>query len=100
MLVHLFGGASSPSCANYALNKTAEDNEREFDAITVETVRRNFYVVDCLRSVTTAAVAVFTVAWLAQLGECQSAEREVAGSNPGRTNTQGLQITEKKVLPL
>ena len=39
-------------------------------------------------------------AWLAQLGERQSAEREVAGSNPGRTNTQGLQITEKKVLPL
>ena len=25
--------------------------------------------------------------WLAQLGERRSAEREVAGSNPGRTNT-------------
>ena len=31
-----------------------------------------------------------TAAWLAQLEERQSAEREVAGSNPGRTNTQGL----------
>ena len=39
-------------------------------------------------------------AWLAQLGERRSAEREVVGSNPGRTNTQGLLITEKKVLPL
>ena len=29
-------------------------------------------------------------AWYAQLRECRSAEREVAGSNPGRTNTQGL----------
>ena len=29
-------------------------------------------------------------AWLAQLGERRSAEREVAGSNPGRTNTQSL----------
>ena len=29
-------------------------------------------------------------AWLAQLGERRSAEREVVGSNPGRTNTQGL----------
>ena len=29
-------------------------------------------------------------AWLAQLGERQSADREVAGSNPGRTNTQGI----------
>ena len=29
----------------------------------------------------------------------RSAERGVAGSNPGRTNTQGLKITEN-VLPL
>ena len=42
----------------------------------------------------------FTATWLAQLGERRSTEREVTGSNPGRTNTQGLQITEKKVLPL
>ena len=28
-----------------------------------------------------------TAAWLAQLGERRSAKREVAGSNPGRTNT-------------
>ena len=33
---------------------------------------------------------VNTAAWLAQLGERRSAEREVTGSNPGRTNTQGL----------
>ena len=33
---------------------------------------------------------VVTAAWLAQLGERRSAEREVAGSNPGRTSTQGL----------
>ena len=31
-----------------------------------------------------------TTTWLAQLGECQSAELEVAGSNPCWTNTQGL----------
>ena len=31
-----------------------------------------------------------TAALLAQLGERRSAEREVAGSDPGRTNTQGL----------
>ena len=31
-----------------------------------------------------------TAAWLAQLGEHRSAEREVVGSNLGRTNTQGL----------
>ena len=31
-----------------------------------------------------------TAARLAQLGERRSAEREAAGSNPGRNNTQGL----------
>ena len=31
-----------------------------------------------------------TATWSAQLGERRSAEREVAGSNHGRTNTQGL----------
>ena len=37
---------------------------------------------------------------LAQLEGRRSAEREVAGSNPGRTNTQGYSVTENKVLPL
>ena len=32
MTVHLFGGASSPSCANFALKKTAADNRSDFDA--------------------------------------------------------------------
>ena len=50
-----------------------------------------------------------TAAWLAQLVERQSAVREVEGSSPrpdqhcvgpDRTNTQGLKITEKNVLPL
>ena len=31
---------------------------------------------------------VITAAWLSQLGEHRSAEREVVGSNPGRTNDQ------------
>ena len=34
--------------------------------------------------------AAFAAAWLAQLGEGRSAEREAVGSNLGRTNTQGL----------
>ena len=33
---------------------------------------------------------VFCAVRLAQLGERRSAEQEVASSNPGRTNTQGL----------
>ena len=41
-----------------------------------------------------------TPARVAQLDKCLSAEREVAGSNSGRTNTRGLKITEENVLPL
>ena len=37
---------------------------------------------------------------LAQLVGYQIDVREVRGSSPGRTNTQGLKITEEKVLPL
>ena len=30
MVVHIFGAASSPSCSNFALHKTAEDNSDHF----------------------------------------------------------------------
>ena len=67
MLVHLFGGASSPSCANFTLKKTAEDNKAAFDTITVETVKRNFYVNDCLKSVATNPGAVRLVGELREM---------------------------------
>ena len=42
-----------------------------------------------------------SVLWrIGQLDKHRSAEREGAGSLPGQTNTQGLKITEEKVLPL
>ena len=51
MTVHLFGAASSPSCANFALKRVAEDHKTEFDVETIRTVKRNFYVDDCMKSV-------------------------------------------------
>ena len=45
-------------------------------------------------------ICLFTAARLAQLGENRSAEWEAVGSNSGRTNTQGLKITEENALPL
>ena len=50
MLVHLFKAMSSPACANFALRKTAEDNEDSFSLEVTNTVKRNFYVDDCLKS--------------------------------------------------
>ena len=67
MLVHLFGAASSPSCANFALRQTAEDNKENFDPVTVETVKRNFYVDDCLKSVESEEQAIQLQSELRQL---------------------------------
>ena len=50
MQVHLFGATSSPSCACFALQRTAEDHKDEFDEETVKTVDKNFYIDDCLKS--------------------------------------------------
>ena len=51
MRVHLFGATSSPSCCNYALKKTADDHQLEYDPETIKTIKHNFYVDDCLKSV-------------------------------------------------
>ena len=58
MTVHLFGAKSSPTCANFALQKTATDNADEFDENVAETIKRNFYVDDCLKSALNDDVAI------------------------------------------
>ncbi|XP_052322001.1 uncharacterized protein LOC127908283 [Oncorhynchus keta] len=58
MTVHLFGAISSPSCANFSLRKTAEDNCERYDEEVIQTVKSNFYVDDCLKSVATEEQAI------------------------------------------
>ena len=67
MTVHLFGGVSSLSCANFALRKTAEDNKALFDPQIIHTVQRNFYVDDCLKSVNSDHDAINLVKDLTEL---------------------------------
>ena len=50
MAVHLFGGIWSPSCASFALRRTADDYQHEVEPNIVKTVKHNFYVDDCLQS--------------------------------------------------
>ena len=69
MVVHLFGAASSPSCANYALQRTADDFGDGFDAQTVKTVKENFYVDDMLKSVKCEDEAVKLVRQMRRLME-------------------------------
>lgn len=58
MCVHLFGATSSPSCASYALRRTAEEAAAKTMPEATQTVLRNFYVDDCLKSVATESQAV------------------------------------------
>ena len=58
MTVHLFGGTWSPSCCTYAMHRTVQDYAHQFSRTACETVRRNFYVDDCLKSVSSMEEAV------------------------------------------
>jgi len=58
MLVHLFGATSSPSCASFSLRRVATDNQSDFNAETIDTVNKNFYVDDCLKSVPSTEEAI------------------------------------------
>ena len=51
MGVHVFGGTSSPSCCNYAFKKTALDNAEKYQKEVTDTLRRNSYADDLLKSV-------------------------------------------------
>ena len=55
-------------------------------------------VADSMAKKVNALAQRLHAARLAQLGEHRSAEREVAGSNPGRTNNQGLKKTGETML--
>ena len=61
MTVHLFGGASSPGCSNFAPKRTADDHEEEFGTDIADTLRHNFYVDDMLKSVPTDEKAIEVV---------------------------------------
>ena len=50
MQVHLFGTTSSPSCTSYALKRTAINHCDLYEQEVVNTVQRNFYLDDCLKS--------------------------------------------------
>lgn len=67
MAVHLFGATSSPSCAGFCLRKAADEFESEYDQDTLATIRRNFYVDDCLKSIPDVEKAIRLVGELCDL---------------------------------
>ena len=67
MTVYLFGAASSPSCANFAMRRNAEDHKHEFSPDVANTILGNFYVDDCLKSLSSGSAAVEHVADLRKI---------------------------------
>ena len=58
MGVHVFGATSSPSCCNYALKRTAVNSKERYSSDVAETLQKNFYVDDLLKSVSNVATAI------------------------------------------
>ena len=58
MTAHVFGGTSSPSCSNFALRRTAKDNEQQYGKEITQILERSFYVDDLLKSFPTVNQAV------------------------------------------
>ena len=50
MTAHVFGGVFSPSCSNYALQKTAAENIKKYGNEASPIAKKNFYVDDMLKS--------------------------------------------------
>ena len=53
----IFGAKCSPSCAAFALRHTADENKNEYDRHVIDTVKRDFYVDDLLKSTATVEEA-------------------------------------------
>ncbi|XP_067670760.1 uncharacterized protein [Haliotis asinina] len=58
MTVHTFGIISSPTIANYALRELANKAKNRYDNDIIQTILRNVYVDDCLKSVKDDQTAV------------------------------------------
>ena len=63
---HIFGSKDSPTCANYALKRTATDNKKTFPE-AAQNVQTNFYMDDYLESSPTVAEATQKAKDLVQL---------------------------------
>ena len=65
--VHLLGAIFSPTCANYALKRTANDQKERYSVEAVSTVLNDFYVDDLLKSVSNATEAISLVTELREM---------------------------------
>ena len=67
MTAHAFNGTLSPSCPNFALRRTAKDNEQQYDKEITQILGRSCYVDDLLKSLPTIKEAVNAIKQLQAL---------------------------------
>ena len=103
MLVHIFGGKDSPSCANYAVRRTASDHGSKFDETVAEYIYRSFYMDDLLKSVQTEEEAVSIIKQLIELMQIggfsltkfRSNRKEVIDCSPPQNVSQSTVTFDK-----
>ena len=103
----MFGATSSPSVANFCLRKTAQLYQEEFDAEVVETVKRNMYVDDMMKSTSTTEKAVGLASQLCKLLEkggfrltkWYSNDRELLATIPESERAESVVNLELEKLP-
>ena len=86
MCTHVFRGVSSGACSNYALKRTAKENEKKYGTETAHTLRENFYVDDLLKSVNSEDDAIKLIKNIRSMG------------NEGGFNLTKLVSNSKEVL--
>ena len=85
MLRHIFGAAGSPSCCNYSLIRTVEDNQTDFSDKAVRAVKGDLYVDDLLTGERTVVDLIREITALLQRGGFRIAPCEKStGSTMGR----------------
>ena len=67
MTAHVFGETSSPSCSNFALRRTAKDNEQQHGKEITRILDRSFYVNNLLISFPVVNQAVTAIEQLQEL---------------------------------
>ena len=70
MLVHIFGAKCSPTCANYAVQRTGRDNQHKFDARTLYAILNAFYFDDLLDSLQSEDAAIILARELREMLKC------------------------------
>ena len=107
MVQHLFGVTSSPSVANFCLRKTADDHRDEFDPGVLDTIKRNMYVDDMMKSVEDTCKATTLVVQCRELlanggfglTKWCSNDREVLASIPESERAKSVVNLDKEKLP-